>query len=100
MPWYEGNTIRFLNLSDYVNYKVTQEELANYGLDAPDLTVTVNYTVEDDEGNTTDQTFTLTVGHSQDQKDQAADGEEDVYVVTCFSDRDKLLDLPIVKKED
>ena len=29
MPWYEGNTIRFLNLSDYVNYKVTQEELAN-----------------------------------------------------------------------
>ena len=78
MPWYEGNTIRFLNLSDYVNYKVTQEELANYGLDAPDLTVTVNYTVEDDEGNTTDQTFTLTVGRSQDQKDQAADGEEDV----------------------
>lgn len=72
------NTIRFLNLSDYVNYKVTQEELANYGLDAPDLTVTVNYTAEDDEGNTTDQTFTLTVGRSQDQKDQAADGEEDV----------------------
>ena len=29
-----------------------------------------------------------------------ADGEEDVYVVTCFSDRDKLLNLPIVKKED
>ena len=27
-------------------------------------------------------------------------GEEDVYVVTCFSDRDKLLNLPIVKKED
>lgn len=29
-----------------------------------------------------------------------ADGEEDVYVVTCFSDRDKLLNLPIMKKED
>ena len=27
------------------------------------------------------------------------DGEEDLYVVTCFSDRDKLLDLPCVKKE-
>ncbi len=26
-------------------------------------------------------------------------GDEDVYVVTCFSDRDKLLDLPAVKKE-
>ena len=26
-------------------------------------------------------------------------GAEDVYVVTCFSDRDKLLDLPAVRKE-
>ena len=26
-------------------------------------------------------------------------GDEDLYVVTCFSDRDKLLDLPAVKKE-
>ena len=28
-----------------------------------------------------------------------AQGDEDLYVVTCFSDRDKLLDLPAVKKE-
>ena len=28
-----------------------------------------------------------------------ASGGEDLYVVTCFSDRDKLLDLPDVKKE-
>ncbi|MDD6605488.1 MAG: MurT ligase domain-containing protein, partial [Oscillospiraceae bacterium] len=27
------------------------------------------------------------------------EGGEDLYVVTCFSDRDKLLDLPAVKKE-
>ena len=26
-------------------------------------------------------------------------GDEALYVVTCFSDRDKLLDLPCVKKE-
>ena len=26
-------------------------------------------------------------------------GSEDLYVVTCFSDRDKLLNLPDVKKE-
>ena len=29
----------------------------------------------------------------------AAKGDEELYVVTCFSDRDKLLDLPCVKKE-
>ena len=28
-----------------------------------------------------------------------ARGGEPLYVVTCFSDRDKLLDLPCVKKE-
>jgi hypothetical protein len=28
-----------------------------------------------------------------------AAGSEDLYVVTCFSDRDKLLDLPDVHKE-
>ena len=28
-----------------------------------------------------------------------AEGSEDLYVVTCFSDRDKLLDLPAVQKE-
>lgn len=29
----------------------------------------------------------------------ASEGGEDLYVITCFSDRDKLLDLPAVKKE-
>jgi UDP-N-acetylmuramyl tripeptide synthase len=29
----------------------------------------------------------------------AAEGREDLYVITCFSDRDKLLDLPAVNKE-
>ena len=29
----------------------------------------------------------------------AVKGDEALYVVTCFSDRDKLLDLPCVKKE-
>ena len=28
-----------------------------------------------------------------------AEGSEELYVVTCFSDRDKLLDLPAVQKE-
>ena len=29
----------------------------------------------------------------------ASQGSGELYVVTCFSDRDKLLDLPAVKKE-
>ncbi len=70
------NTLRFLSLTNYVNYKVTEDELAQYGLDNPDLTVTVTYTQEDDDGNSSQETATLTVGRSQDQKEQAQDAAE------------------------
>ncbi len=33
-----------LDFSSYVTYNATEEELASYGLDQPELTVTVNYT--------------------------------------------------------
>lgn len=70
------NTLRFLSLTNYVNYKVTEEELAQYGLDTPDLTVTVTYTQEDEDGQETEETVTLTVGRSQEQKEQAQKAEE------------------------
>ncbi len=38
-----------LTLSDYVSYNVTDEELTQYGLDAPDITVDVTYTDSDEE---------------------------------------------------
>lgn len=40
-------TVRDLELTDYVSYDATEEELAEYGLDDPELAVTVRYTVED-----------------------------------------------------
>lgn len=45
--------IRQLKLKDYVTYNVTEKELADYGLDAPELTVTVDYTYQEpaDKGN-------------------------------------------------
>ncbi|OUN21966.1 DUF4340 domain-containing protein [Pseudoflavonifractor sp. An85] len=70
------NTLRFLSLTNYANYKVTEEELANYGLDNPDLTVTVAYTEEDDDGNAVDGTVKLSVGRTQEQKEQAQEAEE------------------------
>ena len=38
-----------LNPTNYVTYKVTDEELTTYGLDTPELTVTVEYTPKDEE---------------------------------------------------
>ena len=45
------NTITSLNLLDYVTYNATEEELASYGLDEPELSVTVNYTYTDKESD-------------------------------------------------
>ncbi|MGN1203918.1 MAG: DUF4340 domain-containing protein [Lachnospiraceae bacterium] len=43
-----------MRLTDYVTYNVSDEELASYGLDSPDLSITVDYTFEDDAGETED----------------------------------------------
>lgn len=44
------NTISTLDLLDYVTYNATEEELESYGLAEPELTITVNYTYTDEDG--------------------------------------------------
>ena len=72
-------SITNLNPVNYVSYHVTDEELRTYGLDAPELTITVDYTTEGEDGEETADTFILYV--SPDPEDvknaeEAEDGEE------------------------
>jgi len=67
----------YLNLTDYVSYNVTDEELETYGLDAPELTVSVNYTAENENGEETENTFVLHVSRDPEEKKAAAKLEED-----------------------
>lgn len=53
-------SITNLNPTNYVSYNVTEQELQTYGLDAPKLTITVDYTTEED-GKDTANTFALHV---------------------------------------
>ena len=63
--------ISLLSLNDYVSYNVSEEELAAWGLDTPELTVTIDYTVtdKDEDGNETETpgTFVLHVGRNQEE---------------------------------
>lgn len=61
-----------LNPTNYVTYNVTDEELATYGLDTPELTVTVEYTPKDEE---TAEVFILHV--SRDPKEIKKPSDED-----------------------
>lgn len=52
-----------LNLKDYVTYNATDDELASYGLDNPQLTVTVNYTDEDENAFS----YVINIGRDPDE---------------------------------
>ncbi len=64
------DTIRILDLNDYVNYKVSEDDLASYGLDAPELSITVDYTVTE-EGTDEEKTESLVLNIARDPKERA-----------------------------
>ena len=73
--------LRYLELTDYVTYRVTDEELSAYGLDDPELSVSVDYT---DDG--TSDTFVLHISRDPAEKKAAADAEdEDTSDITAWA---------------
>ena len=67
----------------YVTYNATEEELAQYGLDDPELTMTVNYvseTIESEEEDGEDEkiysTFVVSLSRSAEDKQAIAEAEE------------------------
>ena len=65
------SAIRSLSLTDYVSYNVTDEELSEFGLNDPELTVKLAYSKQDEDGNTEDS-GTLTLHLSRDPEEAAA----------------------------
>lgn len=61
-----------LDLSEYMTYNAQEEDLATYGLDDPELTVTVQYTPEVEEGEEAEsQTFTLSISRDPEERKAA-----------------------------
>lgn len=70
------NTVAGLNLETYVTYNATEEELESYGLDQPELSVTIDYSYMDEENETVSDTFVLHIGLNQEELDAAEEAEE------------------------
>ncbi|RKJ04918.1 DUF4340 domain-containing protein [bacterium D16-54] len=64
------DAIRNLDLKDYINYKVSENDLASYGLDAPELSITVDYTVTE-EGTDEEKTESFVLNIARDPKERA-----------------------------
>lgn len=79
-----------LDLTDYVSYNVTNEELQTFGPDEPALTITLDYSSSDEDGTETDA-GTLVLHLSQNPEELAAYGEalaneeDDLPNVTCYA---------------
>lgn len=65
-----------LNLKDYVTYKATDEDLIKYGLDKPELTVTIDYTTKKDNEEKTN-TFVLKISRDPEEKNNIENKDED-----------------------
>ncbi len=77
-----------LNPTNYVTYNVTDEELATYGLDTPELTVTVEYTPKDEE---TAEVFVLHISRDPEEIKKSSD-EDDGEDETEIDDLKKTLE--------
>lgn len=74
-------TIRNLDPTDYVTYNATEEELETYGMDDPELTVTMTYTETDEKTEKeTEGTFVLNISRDPKELEKLAkkgDAEEE-----------------------
>lgn len=62
-------TISNLDLTDFVTYKASDEDLKVYGLDNPELSVIVNYVPDNDDDNEVKTTETFVLNISRDPKE-------------------------------
>ncbi len=56
------HNLSYMELTDYVSYNATDEELTTYGLAEPTLSVRVDHTVENEDETTTATSFTIHIG--------------------------------------
>ena len=71
------DTLSGMSQDTYVTYNATEEDLATYGLDDPELSATITYTVseEDENGETQETTETFSFALSRDAATKAAAAE-------------------------
>lgn len=79
------STVSALTLSNYVTYNATEDELSDFGLDTPSLTIQIGYPEEDG----TEGSFVLHLGQNVEElaayKAAAAEGDDDLPSVTCYA---------------
>ena len=79
-----------LDLTDYVSYNITNEELQTFGLDNPALTITIDYSSSGENWNETDAgTLVLHLAQNPEElaayEEALANEEDELPDVTCYA---------------
>ena len=61
------STLQNMDMTEYMTYNATQEDLETYGLADPELMMEIDYTTTDEDDNETSGTFVLSVSHDPSQ---------------------------------
>lgn len=69
--------ISTLELSDYATYNATDSELETYGLDEPELSVSIEYPVLDEEGEETGESEIFNISFSRAAADKSSPWDEE-----------------------
>ena len=80
------SSLSSVDLSTYVTYNATADELEEYGMNDPELTVTVDYSTADEEDEETSDTFVVSVARAPDDRATLETAEEDEDSDTDTSD--------------
>lgn len=87
------STLKYLGLSEYATYNLSDDDLKTYGLDKPVLTGEISYTDEDEDGNAVDGTFKYELGVNSDELSKAVKAgtynEDGTPVVDASTSTDK-----------
>ncbi len=82
-------TLEGLDLSEYMTYNATQEDLETYGLADPEMTVQIDYTTVDEEEKEVSGTFVLSVSRDPDEQTTAQTEEEPAEEETDETDAEE-----------
>ncbi len=69
-------TLFDLDLTDYMTYNATEEELQTYGLDDPELVITLEHSTRGEDDQTVSGTAVLSVSRDAETRAKEAAGEE------------------------
>ncbi len=84
------STLSSLSTTDYVTYNASDDDLVTYGLNEPDLTVTVNYTEENEDGDTEEKSFIIHIARdpeeaAAEEASEEEENEEEDASVTAYA---------------